>query len=512
MSGMRQSWLGPVIGVLSAAATVGAGELLAVFVRPEASPVIAVGNRIVLLTPESAKQATINSVGTADKALLLGSIYLVLALAGAAIGQLALRSLRAGVAGVAGLGAFAAYCALTDNASRGSDVVPSVGATLAGAAVLVLLVRAARAGSAAAPDLDRRRLLVAAGATGAVAALAGFGGRAAQHARFDVATARRRVKLPAAEGRPAVDRTVPPGADLGRSHVPWATPNGAFYRIDTALTVPQLDPKSWHLRIHGAVQRELTLTYADVLARPQLRRWITLCCVSNGVGGSLVGNALWQGVRLADLVRECGPDPDADQLLLTSADGYTFGAPTAAVLDGRDALLAIGMNGQPLPIEHGFPARTVIPGLYGYVSACKWITSIKVTNFQDDAAYWVKEGWAPRPTIKLAARIDTPRTGRTVTAGETVMVAGVAWDQHVGVSKVEVQVDHGPWQPARLASVPSTDTWRQWVLPWRPEKTGTARLRVRATDGRGVPQEEHAHEAFPDGATGLHTVTVQVTA
>jgi DMSO/TMAO reductase YedYZ molybdopterin-dependent catalytic subunit len=329
-----------------------------------------------------------------------------------------------------------------------------------------------------------------------------------QHARFDVARARSRVHLPPASGP-----TAPPtGVDLHRSGVPWATPSRRFYRIDTALSVPQIDPRDWRLRIHGRVRRELVLTYADVLARPQLRRWITLCCVSNSVGGPLVGNALFQGVHLADLVRECGPDPDADQLLLTSHDGYTFGAPLAVVMDGRDALLAIGMNGRPLPVEHGFPARTVIPGLYGYVSACKWITSIKVTNFQDEAAYWVTQGWAARPTIKLASRIDTPRPGRAVTAGESVTVAGVAWDQHVGVSKVEVQVDDGPWQAARLATVPSTDTWRQWLFDWRPERTGTARLRVRATDGRGVRQDEHQHDAFPDGATGLHEIGVQVTA
>lgn len=504
----RRSWPGWVIGVLAAAVTVGVGEALAAFVRPEASPVIAVANRVVVLTPESAKLATIDSVGTADKALLLGSIYLLLALAGAAVGELARRTLRAGLAGVALLGGIAAYCALTANAGRGSDVIPTIGGTLAGAAVLVALVRSARPlDEDAADGPDRRRFLAGAGAAAALAALTGFGGRAAQHARFDVAAARRRVRLPA----PARPAPAPAGADLGRSGVPWATPNRDFYRIDTAITVPQLDPDSWRLRIHGEVDRELTLTYADVLARPQVERWITLCCVSNDVGGPLVGNARFQGIRLADLLRECGIHADADQLLLRSADGYTFGAPAAAVLDGRDALLAVGMNGQPLPVEHGFPARTVVPGLYGYVSACKWITSIEVTFFQDKQAYWVQEGWDARPAIKLASRIDTPRSGTTVRVGQTVAVAGVAWDQHVGVSAVEVQVDDGPWQAARLAAVPSTDTWRQWVLPWTPQRPGPARLRVRATDGRGVAQDERHRAAFPSGATGLHAVTVHVS-
>jgi DMSO/TMAO reductase YedYZ molybdopterin-dependent catalytic subunit len=181
-------------------------------------------------------------------------------------------------------------------------------------------------------------------------------------------------------------------------------------------------------------------------------------------------------------------------------------------MDGRDALLAIGMNGHPLPVEHGFPARTVIPGLYGYVSACKWITQIEVTYFQDAAAYWGGRGGDARPTLKLASRIDTPRVGKNLTAGEQVMVAGVAWDQHVGVSKVQVQVDDGPWQTARLAAVPSTDTWRQWLLPWTPRRTGHTRLRVRAFDGRGIPQTEHRADAFPSGATGLHEITVHVTA
>ena len=503
--------IGWLIGLLSAAVAVGVGEFVAAFVRPAASPVIAVGNRVVLLTPESAKRATIDSVGTNDKALLLGSIYLLLALLGAAIGGLALRNLRAGVAGIVLIGGFAGYCALTANASRGSDVVPTVIGTLAAAGVLIVLVRLAGPASADPVDevsTDRRRFLQGGAAVAALAAVAGFGGRAAQHARFDVTAARRKITLPTAQG----DAAVPTGADLGRSPVPWATPNRSFYRIDTALTVPQIDPQKWRLRVHGRVDKELTLTYDELLARPLIERWITLCCVSNDVGGQLVGNARFRGARLADLLRECGVHPDADQLLLRSADGFTFGAPTAVVLDGRDALLAVGMNGEPLPLEHGFPVRTVVPGLYGYVSACKWIVDIEATTFDRDQAYWVQGGWAARPTIKLASRIDTPRSQKTVALGEQVTLGGVAWDQHVGVSRVELQVDDGAWQPARLANVPSTDTWRQWVLPWTPEKSGAHRIRVRAVDGRGMPQDEEPRRAFPSGATGLHTITLNVVA
>jgi DMSO/TMAO reductase YedYZ molybdopterin-dependent catalytic subunit len=497
-----------LIGVLSAAITLGVGEAIAAFVRPAASPVIAVGNRIIVLTPESAKRATINSVGTGDKALLLASIYVLLAVLGAAIGGMAMTNLRAGLAGVLVVGAFAVYCELTANGARGSDALPALGGTLAGALALVLLVRVAHAaGLAAEDDPDRRWFLRAAIGAGALATISGLVGRAAQAARFDVSAARRKVRLPPATG----ERRAPTDADLGRSPVPWVTSSNRFYRIDTALRVPQVDPDTWRLRIHGEVEHERALTYADVLARPQIRRWITLCCVSNSVGGPLVGNALWQGIRLADLIRECGIKGDADQLLLRSVDGYTFGAPVAAVLDGRDALLAVGMNGRPLPIEHGFPARTVIPGLYGYVSACKWITGIEVTYYQDKAAYWVQEGWDARPSIKLASRIDTPRAGGSLKRGEQVAIAGVAWDQHVGVSKVQVQIDGEAWQTARLATVPSADTWRQWLIPWTPQRAGTVRLRVRAFDAHGVPQTQHRADAFPSGATGLHEITVRVS-
>jgi DMSO/TMAO reductase YedYZ molybdopterin-dependent catalytic subunit len=499
--------IGWLLGLLSAAVAVGVGEFVAVFVRPAAAPLIAVGNGIIVLTPESLKRPTINSVGTNDKPLLIVSILVLLAVLGAAIGALAIRNLYAGLAGVAFLGGFGVYCAVSAKGSRGSDVVPTVVGMLAAAGVLIVLVRIA---GGPAPDdphggpalPDRRTFIQGGVAAAALAALAGFGGRAAQHARFNVADKRRKIKLPPPPG-------VPRGADLGKGAVPWATANRAFYRIDTALTVPQIDPDTWRLRIHGMVDHEMTLSYADLRARPMIDRWITLCCVSNEVGGGLVGNALFRGTRLADLLREAGIHPAADQLLLQSYDGYTFGAPSAVVLDGRDALLAIGMNGEALPIEHGFPVRTVVPGLYGYVSACKWIVDIEATTFAAKQAYWVQGGWAAAPALQLESRIDTPRGHAVVPVGKPVAVAGAAWDQHVGVSKVEVQVDDGPWQRAELATVPSTDTWRQWYLSWTPESSGNHQLRVRAADGRGMPQDSAKRGAFPSGATGWHTITVQ---
>jgi DMSO/TMAO reductase YedYZ molybdopterin-dependent catalytic subunit len=502
--------IGWLIGVLSAGVALGVGELVAVFVRTAAAPLIAVGNGVIVLTPESWKRPTIDSVGTNDKPLLIVGILVLLAVFGALVGALALGNLYAGLAGVAVLGGFGVFCALIARGSRPSDVIPTIAGTVVAAVVLVLLVRLANGpvgddGPAPAGLADRRTFVLGSVATAALAAAAGFGGRAGQHARFDVAADRRGVRLPDATGEDAVLR----GVDLGKGAKPWATPSADFYRIDTALTVPQVGSHDWQLRVHGMVDREITLTYDELRARPMIDRWITLCCVSNPVGGPLVGNALWRGTRLADLMREAGLHPHADQLLLTSDDGYTFGAPAAVVMDGRDALLAIGMNGEPLPVEHGFPVRTVVPGLYGYVSACKWIVDIKATTFAAEQAYWVQGGWAPHPSIRLASRIDTPRSHAVVQVGTQVAVAGAAWDQHVGVSKVEVQIDDGAWQRARLAAVPSTDTWRQWFLPWTPDAAGEHTLRVRATDARGRPQDIEHRGSFPSGATGLHTVTVE---
>jgi DMSO/TMAO reductase YedYZ molybdopterin-dependent catalytic subunit len=508
-----RSVLGALIGLLCAAVAVGVGEAVAAFVRPAAAPVIAVGNRIILLTPESAKRSAINSFGTNDKSVLIVMIYLLLVVFGVLIGQLALRRLVYGLAGIAVFAAFGSYCALTANASHGTDVVPTLVGAAAAAAVMVLLVRAVTREDEGSPKTElrlteRRTFLTGGAAAAGLAAITGFGGRAEQHARFDVTAARQKVVLP----KPATPApSLPRGVDLGKSGVPWQTPNGDFYEIDTALSLPEINPAGWSLRIHGMVEHEINLTYAQLKERPLIERWITLCCVSNEVGGGLISNAHWLGARLADLLHEAGLSPDCDQLLMTSYDGMTIGAPAKVVMDGRDALVAIGMNGAPLPVAHGFPVRIVVPGLYGYVSACKWVVDIEATTFADRQAYWIGGGWAQQNAVKLESRIDTPRSGKQVPVGRPVPVAGVAWDQHVGVSAVDVQVDNGPWLPARLAAVPSTDTWRQWVVTWTPPKPGSYTLRVRATDRNGTAQiEEHA-DPFPSGATGLHTITVNAS-
>ena len=503
---------GALIGLLAGGVAVGAGELVAALFRPAAAPVIAVGNRLILLTPEPVKRWAIAQFGTGDKHALLTGIYLGLCASAVLIGILAVRRLWWGLLGIGLLGLLGAYCALTTAAHRTTDAVPAVLGALAGMYSLSLLVAAANAPHTPyrAEDgqwLTGRRRFLSVGLTAAgVAVVAGFGGRLLQHRRFNAEAARSKIVLPPAVGaEPAVRSSY----DLGKSGVPFQTPADQFYRIDTALTVPQVDPDTWSLRIHGRVRHELSLSYADLLARPLVDRWVTLTCVSNVVGGDLIGNALFRGVLLADLLKEAGVLPEADQLLATSIDGMTIGSPTAVVLDGRDAMLAVGMNGQPLPVQHGFPVRMVVPGLYGYVSACKWIVDLEATTFAAAQAYWVQGGWAQRGPIKLAARIDRPAVGQQVSVGAEIPIAGVAWDQHVGVSRVEVQVDNEPWQQAVLAPVPSVDTWRQWVWLWTPRSRGRHRIRVRAYDAAGRPQDEATADPFPSGATGLHTIEVQ---
>jgi DMSO/TMAO reductase YedYZ molybdopterin-dependent catalytic subunit len=297
---------------------------------------------------------------------------------------------------------------------------------------------------------------------------------------------------------------------------PFLTPNNDFYRIDTALSFPSVDLDTWKVEIKGRVDRPIALSYADLLARPQIERVVTLCCVSNEVGGDLISTASFRGVRLADLLDEAGVHDDAEQVFSTSVDGWTCGFPVSVARDGRDAMIAVGMNGEALPLEHGFPARLVVPGLYGYVSATKWLRTIELTSWDAKEGYWVPRGWARDAPVKTQSRIDVPRRGEKVSAaaaaaGGGVKIAGVAWAQHRGIDKVEVRIDEGDWRAARLGSDVTDDAWRQWVLDWTDATPGKHTIQVRATDKTGAAQTEEIAPPDPDGATGYHTRTITVT-
>ncbi len=342
---------------------------------------------------------------------------------------------------------------------------------------------------------------VVAVAAGGVGALAGRG----LSERSNVTAALSSIRFPkAAHPVPPL----PPGTDLGiKGLSSFITPDNSFYRVDTALILPQVAPQTWQLRIHGMVEREITLSYHELLKRPLIEDWITLCCVSNPVAGPYIGNAKWLGASLASLLRAARPRAGADQLLCTSTDGFTSGTPLATVLDGRDALLAVAMNGAPLPVAHGFPVRMVVPGLYGYVSATKWVTDIKVTTFRGNYSYWAQRGWSQRGPIKTESRIDVP--GSSVSAGQT-QVAGVAWAQHKGIDAVHVRVDRGPWHQARLAAVPGIDTWRQWAWDWDATR-GNHLIEARATDATGYTQTALQEPPEPNGASGYPSITVAVS-
>jgi DMSO/TMAO reductase YedYZ molybdopterin-dependent catalytic subunit len=351
----------------------------------------------------------------------------------------------------------------------------------------------------------RRTFLVRSTALAGAAAVAYFGGRLLTE-RSSVSQAQASLRIPR-PSKPAPP--LPAGSDLRIPGLtPFITPNASFYRVDTAIVLPEIPPDSWQLRIHGMVAREITLTFDELIRRPLTADYITLTCVSNPVGGPLAGNALWVGAPLASLLREAGIQAGATQLLCSSAEGFTSGTPVQTVMDGRDALLAVAMNGTALPVAHGFPVRLVVPGLYGYVSACKWITDIEVTTFGAAAAYWVQNGWDQQAPIKTESRIDVPNGNRTLSPGRTA-VAGVAWAQHKGIAAVEVQVDDGPWQEAQLAAVPDIDTWRQWVWYW-DATPGAHLIQARATDATGYTQTAQQVPPEPNAATGYPMVQVNV--
>lgn len=508
LSALRGLGLGALLGLISAGMAVGVGELVAWALRPQSAPIFAVGNKFILLTPESLKEYAIRKFGSNDKQMLLNGIYTAIAVLAVVLGVLALRRWWFGVVGLIGFGLLGAYCALTVNAAQTSDALPSLIGTVA--AVLTLLVLLGLLGRGPLPvpvpgGVNRRNFLFGT-AILAVAAVAGdLGGKAGQRSRFNAEKSRSRVSLPKpASPAPAL----PTKAQLADCPTPFVTSNDNFYRVDTALTVPQLDAETWKLRLHGKVDHEREYSFDDLLNRPLIERYITMTCVSNPVGGPYVSTAKFLGVRLSDLLREAGVHKDADQIVGKSSDGMTIGTPTSVIMDGRDAMLAVGMNDEPLPVKHGFPVRMLVPGLFGYVSATKWLVDLEATTFADYDTYWVKRKWAAKAPIRLESRIDAPRGLSSVKKGQKVAVAGIAWHQHVGISAVEVKIGDRDWAPATLGAVPNTDTWVQWTLPWTVEESGPVTLQVRARDRAGVVQEDTRRDVFPSGASGWHSVVV----
>jgi DMSO/TMAO reductase YedYZ molybdopterin-dependent catalytic subunit len=490
----------------------GLGELLAAIFAPASGPFVAVGGTLIDLAPPWAKDTAIALFGTADKVALVAGIALVVLLLAAFAGWLEARYPPWGRVVVLAFGAVGAAVAMTRPDAGALSWLPSAFAGVVGALALWGLIRmlrpddvpsrfaASTTENAAAENAPSRRSFLAwsagAAAAGILAALAASAMRAGDAAL----TAIKAVVLPKpAEAAPPVPAT----AELGLPGLaPVITPNDEFYRIDTALVVPRVDPAEWSVRIHGMVAEEVTLTWDELLDLPLEESHTTLACVSNEVGGTLIGNALWLGYPVRELLARARPLPEADMVLSRSIDGFTASTPLEALTDDRNAILAVGMNGEPLPSEHGFPVRMVVPGLYGYVSATKWLTELKVTTFAADEAYWTPRGWSERGPIKLQSRIDVPRKSQGLKAGETV-IAGVAWQQGVGIEAVEVQIDDGRWRQAELATAISDDTWVQWSLPWTAE-AGDHLLRCRATNRAGeVQTSERAHPA-PDGASGWH--------
>lgn len=501
-------WRAAVAGIAAVLLAAGLGELAAALLAPSASPFAVIGGGLIDIAPSWAKDLAIELFGTADKIALLTAMAVVAVLIAAAAGLLELWRRPAGAAIFVALGVVGAVVATVRSDGNVLAWLPSIVAGAAGAIALrVLMKRTAPETEPAADQPDRRQFLVWTGATAALGAAALVFGNLARATVRTVEAARAAVRLPAATtAAPAV----PAAAELGIEGLARViTPNGEFYRIDTALVVPQVDPADWSLRVHGMVDHEVVLTWDELLALPLQESDITLACVSNTVGGDLIGNARWLGYPVRELLARAGVSTDADMVLSTSIDGFTASTPLEALTDDRDSLLALGMNGEPLPLAHGFPVRLVVPGLYGYVSATKWVTELEVTRFDRASAYWTSRGWSERGPIKLQSRIDVPRDGRDVEAGSSV-IAGMAWHQHVGVDGVEVRIDGGAWRRAELASAISDDTWVQWSLPWTAE-TGTHEIECRALSVDGETQTSTPAPPAPDGAQGWHRINVTVS-
>jgi len=521
---MLWNWLkGPtamaaLAGVVAAAVVLAVAELVGAFFTARATPVLALGSTFIDFTPSWLKDFAIATFGTNDKAALFVGMGLTIAVLACVLGVVAYRRWALGVLGVLFMGAVIVASVVTRAGVNPVDAIPSVLGTLAGLValrVLIALLWKAKAGPEAPADVagdmprrgaSRRRFFAVAGITAAAAGIAATGGRLLGAARSNIAKAREALQLPApakaAAAVPAGVQSPVPGV------APWVTPNGEFYRIDTALSVPEINADEWELRVHGLVEEEFRLTFQDLLDADLIESHVTLTCVSNPVGGNLAGNAKWLGLPIREVLKRAKPKDGADMVLSTSIDGFSASTPLEVLQDGRDAILAIGMNDEPLPLEHGYPVRMVVPGLYGFVSATKWVVDLEVTRFADSKAYWTDRGWSERGPIKTMARVDVPKSFAKVAAGK-VAVGGTAWAQTRGITKVEIQIDNAGWVEADLSTEASLVTWRQWSYEW-DATPGPHYIKVRATDGSGEVQTDQRADPVPDGASGWQSVMVTV--
>jgi DMSO/TMAO reductase YedYZ molybdopterin-dependent catalytic subunit len=499
-------------GIAAAAVSLGVTELVAVAFGPQADARTAVGSAVIDLTPGPVREWAIRTFATADKLALSVLVLAVIAMIAAVTAMWETRRVPVGSAAIVGAGILGCAAVLSRTGATLADVVPTLVGTACGVAVLRLLTSGRftkepdQADSPDSPDRGRRLWLMTLGFLGA-GALSGVGGVVLSRLLSSVSGDRAAFALPRANvGPPPVPPAVQP---KGVALPSFVTSNADFYRIDTALSVPQLSRSDWQLKIHGMVDREITYRFADLDRFEVVEKLVTLTCVSNPVGGHLISNATWTGFRVRDLLAEAGVHSDADMVLSMSIDGFTAGTPVDALTDARDALLAVGMNGEPLPTAHGYPARLVVPGLYGYVSATKWVVDLELTRFDRAKAYWTQLGWSPRGPIKTESRIDVPRSGQGVARGPATF-GGVAWAQNRGVRAVEVRIDEGDWKPADLGASYSNQTWRLWSFDWQASQPGSHTIAVRATDNTGAVQTSVPAGTVPDGASGWHTVSFAV--
>ena len=501
-------------GAAAAALALGVSELAAGIFSSLPSLIEGVGNWVIDIVPEPVKHWAISVFNTNDKLALLIGMTLVVILLGALVGAVARDHFGVAMAAFIGFGVLGALAASRDQAvSLGTAMISGGLAALTGLVSLQWLLGIAAPvaetdGTEASTDPSRRSFILGVGAIMGLAALSAGVGRVLLERGKLVVAGRAEVVLPTPVEAVA---PVPAGAEFtGISGLsPVITPNASFYRIDAAFSVPRVELPEWALTIKGMVDRPYTIDYADILEMPLVERYVTLSCVSNKVGGDLVGNAKWLGVPLTEILDRAVVQADAEQIVGRSVDDFTVGFPVEVAYDGRDALLAVGMNDEPLPFEHGFPARLVVAGLYGYVSATKWISEIELTRWDDFDAYWVPRGWAKEAPVKTQSRIDTPPSGAQIPQGPR-QVAGVAWAPNRGIARVEVQLgEDAPWLDAELSEPLSDNSWRQWSIEW-DAPVGSHRIRVRATDGDGQVQTEAIVPPAPNGATGWHTIETTV--